>query len=100
MKMQADRLEGSNAISRHGPDGVIVNGVEHRSNVIVPWTGRVTPWPVADFEALDEAGFEALAALSPELVIFGRGRRMRFPKPGLLKPLLATPIGTAALTKA
>ena len=93
MKMQADRLDGSNAISRHGPDGVIVNGHEYRSSVIVPWTGAVARWPVASFEALDEASFEALAALSPELVIFGSGSRLRFPKPGLLKPLMARRIG-------
>jgi len=93
MKMQADRLDGSNAISRHGPDGVIVNGHEYRSSVIVPWTGAVARWPVASFEALDEASFETLAALSPELVIFGSGSRLRFPKPGLLKPLMARRIG-------
>ena len=28
--MQADRPEGSNAITRHAAEGVIVNGVEHR----------------------------------------------------------------------
>jgi len=93
MKMQADRLDGSNAISRHGPEGVIVNGREYRSSVIVPWTGAVALWPVATFEALDEASFETLATLSPELVIFGSGSRLRFPKPGLLKPLMARRIG-------
>ena len=93
MKMTADRLDGSNAISRHGPDGVIVNGVEHRSSVIVPWLGAVRAWPVAGFEALDEASFEALAALAPELVIFGSGSRIRFPRPAWLKPLIARRIG-------
>ena len=34
-------MEGLNAISRHGVEGVIVNGVEHRSSVIVPWHGHV-----------------------------------------------------------
>jgi len=48
---------------------------------------------VASFEALDEASFETLATLSPELVIFGSGSRLRFPKPGLLKPLMARRIG-------
>ncbi len=33
MKLQADRMEGQNAISRHGPDGIIVNGVEYRESV-------------------------------------------------------------------
>jgi uncharacterized protein len=93
MKLQADRMEGLNAISRHGADGVIVNGVEHRRSVIVPWRGVVTPWEVSSFETLAEAHFEALAALAPELVIFGSGARLRFPNPRLLEPLMTRRIG-------
>jgi uncharacterized protein len=93
MKLQADRIEGLNAISRHGPDGVIVNGIEHRRGVIVPWRGAVTPWDVSGFESLSEVHFEALAALGPELVIFGSGARLRFPNPRLLKPLMSRRIG-------
>ena len=33
------------------------------------------------------------AALSPELVIFGSGSRLRFPKPALLQPLMTRRIG-------
>jgi uncharacterized protein len=93
MKLQADRLEGQNAISRHGPDGVIVNGLEFRESVIVPWQGPVTAWGVAAFEALSTEHFEALAALAPELVIVGTGSRLRFPKPALLRPLMTRRIG-------
>jgi len=46
MKMQAGRPEGSNAITRHGAEGVVVNGREHRHNVLVPWRGDVVPWAV------------------------------------------------------
>jgi len=100
MKMTADRLDGANAISRHGPEGVIVNGVEHRSSVIVPWQGVVQPWPVAGFDALDESAFEQLAALAPELVIFGSGSRIRFPKPAWLKPLMTRRIGLETMDTA
>lgn len=93
MKLQADRMEGLNAISRHGAEGVLVNGVEHRRSVIVPWQGKVAPWEVPAFEALAEADFERLAALGPELVIFGSGARIRFPHPRLLKPLMSRRIG-------
>lgn len=97
MKMNADRLDGSNAVSRHGPEGVIVNGIEYRRSVIVPWTGAVTAWEVTRFEALDERAFEALAALKPELVIFGSGARLRFPRPGLLAPLMSRRIGVETM---
>lgn len=93
MKMQADRVEGNNAISRHGPHGVLVNGVEHRHSVIVPWQGEVQAWQVADFEALTEADFARLAALGPELVVFGSGARLRFPPPALMRALMSRRIG-------
>jgi uncharacterized protein len=100
MKLQADRIEGQNAIARHGPGGVLVNGVEHRHSVVVPWAGEVVRWPVDSFEALTEAHFEALAALSPELVIFGSGAKLRFAKPVLLKPLIGRRIGVETMDTA
>jgi len=100
MKLQADRIEGQNAIARHGPGGVMVNNVEHRHSVVVPWTGDVVPWPVNGFEALTEAHFEALAALAPELVIFGSGSTLRFVKPALLKPLIGRRIGVETMDTA
>ena len=100
MKLQADRIEGTNAIARHGPDGVIVNGREHRSSVVVPWQGDVKDWPVASFEALTEAHFKALAELKPELVIFGSGARIRFPKPALIRPLIDARIGIETMDTA
>jgi uncharacterized protein len=100
MKLQADRIEGQNAIARHGPDGVIVNGVEHRTSVVVPWTGAVQPWPVDRFEALTPTHFEALIAFEPELVIFGSGTRIRFPSPSILKVLHARRIGIETMDTA
>jgi uncharacterized protein len=97
MKLQADRLESPNAISRHGPHGVVVNGVEHRENVVVPWRGTVVPWAPAGFAGLSEADFEALAALAPELVIFGSGVRLRFPPPALMRALMARRIGVETM---
>ena len=100
MKLHADRIEGQNAIARHGPDGVIVNGVEHRSSVLVPASGNVVAWPVAGFEALTEALFETVVALAPELVIFGSGTRIRFPHPSLLRPLISRRIGVETMDTA
>ncbi|HEX6705518.1 MAG TPA: Mth938-like domain-containing protein [Albitalea sp.] len=93
MKLQADRVEGTNAIARHGPEGVVVNGVEHRSSVVVPWKGEVLPWNVSRFEDLRVEHFQALADLRPELVVFGSGARIRFAKPALLRPLIDARIG-------
>ena len=100
MKLQADRIEGQNAIARHGPDGVLVNGVEHPHSVIVPWAGEVLAWPVDAFEALAEAHFAQLAELAPELVIFGSGARLRSVRPALLKPLIGRRIGVETMDSA
>lgn len=97
MKLRADRIEGQNAIARHGPQGVIVNGVEHRHSVLVPWQGPVQAWPVHLFADLSEPHFEALAALSPEIVIFGSGARLRFVRPGVLRALIDRGIGVETM---
>jgi len=93
VKFQAERIEGTNAIARHAPEGVVVNGQEYRRSVVVPWRGAVAEWPVARFDDLQPAHFEALVALQPEIVIFGSGRRIRFAKPALLRPLIDARIG-------
>jgi uncharacterized protein len=108
MKLQADRLEGQNAISKHGPGGVIVNGAEHRTSVIVPWSGAVIPWKsetagdaaVSAFANLTATHFMALAEMAPELVIFGSGARLRFVHPSLLKPLIERRIGVETMDTA
>ena len=98
--MQAERFEGSNAISRHSVEGVIVNGTAYTTSVIVPWTGQVEPWSPVDFEALTVDDFARLAALAPELVIFGSGRRIRFPSPALTRVLTTRQIGIETMDTA
>jgi len=100
MKLQADRIEGQNAIARHGPGGVLVNGVEHRSSVIVPWRGPVLAWPVASFADLTPSHFETLVALAPELVVFGSGTRIRFPQPPWIRALIERRIGVETMDTA
>lgn len=100
MKLQADRIDGQNAISRHGAEGVIVNQTEYRHSVIVPWQGEVTRWPVARFDALEAAHFDALIALQPQLVIFGSGARLRFAPPRLQAGLMKARIGVETMDTA
>jgi len=100
MKLQADRMEGLNAIARHSAEGVIVNGVEYRESVLVPWRGDVVRWAVHDFAQLGERDFAAIAAIGPELVVFGSGVRIRFPMPAWLQPLIARRIGLETMDTA
>lgn len=100
MKLQADRIEGLNAIARHGAQGVIVNGREYTHSVVVPWQGAVAAWPVNDFSELSEHHFQALVDLRPELVIFGSGPRIRFPHPRLLASLTQARVGVESMDSA
>ena len=93
MKLHAERIEGTNAIARHGKDGVVVNGTQFTTSVIVPWAGIVTLWNVARFEDLGADHFAALAQHEPELVLFGSGAKLRFPPASLLRPLIEGGIG-------
>ena len=100
MKMRADRIEGQNAIARHGPDGVAVGGVEWTESVVVPWTGPVVPWKIEAFDRLSAEHFERIAAMRPELVVFGSGARLRFPHPSLLRPLIDARVGVETMDTA
>ena len=100
MKLHADRLEGVNAISSVTPEAVSVNGVAHRRSLLVPWQGEVAGWAPVSFEELTVEHFQQIAALSPELVIFGSGARLRFPPASLIRPLIERRVGIETMDTA
>jgi uncharacterized protein len=100
MKLQADRAEGVNIINAHTADSVSVNGEVYRTSILVPPTGPMIPWGPATLAELTETHFERIAQAQPELVIFGSGKRLRFPPPALLRPLMAARIGVEAMDTA
>ena len=79
-----------------GPGPALRDG----QSVIVPWTGAVQPWDASDFASLGPDHFARLAALAPELVVFGSGPRLRFPAPALLRPLIDARIGIETMDTA
>ena len=92
MKLQPDSFDVQ-AISGYGPGWVGVNGEKITESVIVASTGERIPWNATIYEELGEAHFAQLAALGPEVAIFGSGERIRFPKPAWLKPLVEARVG-------
>lgn len=93
MKFQPDSLPGANHVTRQEPGRVWINGAPFTHSVLVPSQGSVLDWQAAAFEALGPAHFDRIAALAPEVVIFGSGARLRFPSPALLRTLHAARIG-------
>ncbi len=93
MKLQPDRADGVNLIRSHEAGRLLINQDSYTQSVIVPPTGPVEPWACARHAELSLADFERIAAMKPEVVIFGSGSRLRFPPPALLRPLMAARIG-------
>jgi uncharacterized protein len=97
MKFQPDTLDGVNVISRHERGRVWVGSAPFDHNVLVPSTGAVLPWDCSAFDALTLEDFERIAALAPEVVLFGSGARLRFASPALLRPLFERGIGVETM---
>lgn len=93
MKLHALLPAAANVFTSYGDDYVAVNGARHTSSILVMPDGPVLDWEVADFDALTVASFERIAALGPEVVVFGSGARLRFPHPKLTAPLASRAIG-------
>ena len=99
MKLQPDKSDAQ-SISGYGPGWVGVNGEKITHSVIVSSKGERIEWPSSRFEDLGPEHFAQLAQLDAEVVIFGSGSRIRFPKAAWLQPLLAKRIGIETMDTA
>jgi uncharacterized protein len=61
--------------------------------VIVTAKTVVANWPANSESELDESDLVPVIALAPQIVLIGSGSRIRFPKPAVLKGLIAAKIG-------
>jgi uncharacterized protein len=100
VKLQPDRIEGVNAVTAVAPGLVRINARPYTTSVVLPWRGGVSAWSCSAFEQLRAEHFEQLAALSPELVIFGSGPRLRFAAPALMRSLIERRIGVETMDTA
>ena len=96
MKLQPDRLDVQSILG-YGPGwvGLARNGVGEKieRSVIIGSRGELVDWDCTRFEDLTPEHFDQLAAYRSELVLFGSGRRLRFPPPAHLRSLMAHRIG-------
>jgi len=99
MKLQPDSFDVQ-AISGYGPGWVAVNGERVTHSVIVASSGERVAWDAQRYEDLGPSHFAQLAALKAEVVIFGSGSRIRFPKPAWLKPLIDVNVGVETMDTA
>ena len=96
MKLQPDRLDVQSILG-YGAGWVglghkgIAEKIEH--SIVIGSRGERFAWECERYEDLTADHFAALIATQPELVIFGSGNRLRFPKPVFLRALMQHRIG-------
>ena len=96
MKLQPDQFDVP-SISASGPGWISVHGEKITSSVVIGSNGQRLQWPCGHYGELTPAHFAQLAELGAELIIFGSGKRIRFPQPAWLQPLMAKRIGVETM---
>ena len=79
MKLQPDRIE-TQSVTAYGPGWIAIQGEKITHSVLITSEGLRHDWNCQTFEDLGPQHFSQLAELDVELVIFGSGERLRFPK--------------------
>ncbi len=87
MKLQPDIISVQ-SISGYGPGWIGVGGEKITRSVIIGSGGERLTWGCNCFEELGTEHFAQLADMNAELVIFGSGKRIRFPQAAWIKPLI------------
>ena len=86
MKFHLNTAEG-NVFTGHGEGFVRIGETDYRENLLVTPGQLILGWAPGGFDTLSESDFTALAALEPEVALFGSGTTMRFPHPRLTRAL-------------
>ena len=92
MKLHPDASNGF-SIQSYSDEGVVVNGKNQIGPLLLCSVQGPQKWSAESFETLSQASFDELLPFSPELVIFGSGKRIQFPAPKLLQGLYQQRIG-------
>ena len=100
MKMHLDHTAGAHRITGYGADYVSVNERPLTQSFIITPETLITDWPPRSAADLDAAALEAIAHLSPGIVLLGTGEKQSFPPSSLLAPMLAQGIGVEVMTTA
>ena len=92
MKLHPDIITVQ-SISGYGSGWIGIGGERITSSLIISSGGERHPWACRRFEELGAEHFAQLAKMGAELVIFGSGKRIRFPKPDWIQALIDKQIG-------
>jgi uncharacterized protein len=93
-------VAAGNMFTGHGEGFVRIGETDYRDNLLVTPDQVVSGWAPGGLDALSEADFAALAALKPEVALFGSGATLRFPQPRLTRALAEAGIGLEVMDTA
>ena len=99
MKFHLSTAKG-NIVTGLGPGWVRIGGTEYRDGLVLTPEAVVPGFGASGFEALLESEFAALLAYKPEVVLFGTGATIRFPRPGLTRSLTDARVGLEVMDTA
>jgi uncharacterized protein len=99
MKLQPDK-PSVQTISGYGPGWIAVDAEKFSTSLVISSRGERQAWACSRFEHLQALHFAPLASLRPELVLFGSGSRLRFPRPEWLRALVEQGIGLETMDTA
>jgi uncharacterized protein len=86
-----------NLVTGTGPGWLRVGSVDYRASLLLTPDTVVPGWAPAGFAGLSERDFAPLADLAPEVVVFGSGVKLSFPRPALLRRLTDAGIGVEVM---
>ena len=98
MKLHSTQTQQYQTVTGYEDDWVEINAQRFGHSLIVLPEQAPTSWPVASFETLTAADFEALAATQPDLVILGTGKQQQFAAPQLLATLMSRRVGVECMS--
>lgn len=93
MKIHLESAVGQNLIRAYAPGRITINEQVYTRSLIVTPQEIIVDWPPVFFADLLAGHFEALAAMRPEVIVLGTGRRLQFPAPPLTRSLVEASIG-------
>ena len=94
MKIELDNTAGnSNRVSAYTIGQITIDERVFHSSILVSAHTIDAEWTPEDISELQPEHFEAIIALTPEIVILGTGKSLVFPEDTIIKPLIDRQIG-------
>lgn len=97
MKLHQTQLQQYQTVTAYDESGVEINAVKFAHSLLVCPELPPISWPITQFSGLTEEHFQTIAALHPDVVILGTGKKQHFVHPKLSACLTEKHIGVECM---